>query len=372
MNELYIGMMSGTSMDAIDAVLVSFSGPHPTILASYSLPLESSLRERLSRLATPDVNELNQMMELDVLMGRQFANASLTLVQQSGVSASAIQAIGSHGQTVRHIPNGNCPTTLQIGDPNIIAEISGITTVADFRRRDMAAGGQGAPLVPAFHAAILRSSDHPRVVVNIGGMANISVLMSDENGAVTGFDTGPGNVLMDSWTQRHTDKAWDEKGQWAAQGKIDEVLLQKLLAEPYFHQAPPKSTGREQFNDVWLTAQLDRDIPAEDVQSTLCELTARSITMAVNAQAPGCKELLVCGGGAYNDYLMQRLAANLPSITVDSTARYGIEPRWMEAMAFAWLARQTMMNLPGNLPAVTGAKHPVILGGIYPAPLQNQ
>lgn len=367
MAELFIGLMSGTSMDAIDAVLVDFDQPRPRLIDSLSHSLDAELRHRLAALAKPGENELHRLMELDVIMGRAFAAASQCLLEKAEVNPDAVRAIGSHGQTVRHLPSGPYPSTWQIGDPNLIAEQCAITTVADFRRRDMAAGGQGAPLVPAFHAAMLRSPHHTRVVVNIGGMANISVLPSDPVGVVSGFDTGPGNVLMDRWIERTHGKGWDENGQWAAQGEIDEALLARLLDEAYFHRQPPKSTGRELFNEAWLMARLTGQERAEDVQATLCELSARTIADAIDGAAPDVCEVLVCGGGAYNAYLMARVAANLPQAAVTTTARYGIEPRWMEAMAFAWLARQTLAGLPGNVPAVTGARHPVILGAIYPA-----
>ncbi|HEY0635110.1 MAG TPA: anhydro-N-acetylmuramic acid kinase [Gammaproteobacteria bacterium] len=367
MAELFVGLMSGTSMDAIDAVLVSFDASQPTLIANLSQPLTAELRHRLTGLASPGNNELTQMMELDVIMGRAFAETTRALLEKATLLPKAIRAIGSHGQTIRHIPAGRFPSTCQIGDPNIIAELTGITTVADFRRRDMAAGGQGAPLVPAFHAAMLRTHQQTRVVVNIGGMANISILPASPASEVIGFDTGPGNVLMDRWIERAHGKGWDENGQWAAQGEIDEPLLQRLLKEPYFHLPPPKSTGRELFSESWLLAKLSGKEKAADVQATLCELTARSIAQAIVQTAVDCREVVVCGGGAYNAHLMGRLAVNLPNTTVTSSATYGIEPRWMEAMAFAWLARQTLAGLPGNLPAVTGARQPVILGGIYPA-----
>lgn len=367
MGELYIGAMSGTSMDAIDVALVSFERQQPQLLGALSHPIPATLRNRLSAFATPSDNELAQMMELDVVIGREFAHAVNTLLHDSAISPSAVCAIGSHGQTIRHLPLSPFPSTLQIGDANIIAQQCGITTVADFRRRDMAVGGQGAPLVPAFHAAILRSNKETRVVVNIGGMANISVLPGDAQAPVIGFDTGPGNVLMDGWIQRHQGLGWDEGGCWAAQGEVDQALLQQLLDEPYFHQPAPKSTGRELFNEAWLLSRLSGKEAARDVQATLCELTAISITLAVEASAADCRELLVCGGGAYNTHLMSRLAAHLPAVRVAPTTRYGVDPRWMEAMAFAWLARQTLLKLPGNLPEVTGAKCPVILGAIYQA-----
>lgn len=367
MTEHYIGLMSGTSMDAIDAVLVSFKETSPRLIASRSVPLAAELRHRLVSLATPGENELAHMMELDVIMGRAFAEATRELLEFAQLMPDAVQAIGSHGQTIRHIPTGAFPSTCQIGDPNIIAEQTCITTVGDFRRRDMAAGGQGAPLVPAFHAAMLRTPTHTRVIVNLGGMANISVLPANPDCDVIGFDTGPGNVLMDRWIERTHGRGYDESGQWAAQGKTDERLLARLLQDPFFHLAPPKSTGRELFSESWLLSHLTGLEQPVDVQTTLCELTARSIGQAIMQNANDCREVVVCGGGAYNAYLMQRLAANLPGAKICSSAEYGIEPRWMEAMAFAWLARQTLAGLPGNLPAVTGAKNPVILGAIYRA-----
>ncbi len=368
MTELFIGLMSGTSMDAIDAVLVKFDQhQQPELIGSISHPLPIRLRHRLTELAMPGDNELANMMELDVIMGRTFAEASLSLLEQTYVSPKSVRAIGSHGQTIRHIPSGSFPTTCQIGDPNIIAEQTGITTIADFRRRDMAAGGQGAPLVPAFHAAVLRSSSLTRVVVNIGGMANISVLPSNPASEVIGFDTGPGNVLMDRWIERSLGKGLDENGQWAAQGVINEELLARLLQEPFFHLAPPKSTGRELFSEEWLLARLSGKERPVDVQATLCELTAQSIAQAIKKHSLDCGEVVVCGGGAYNTHLMQRLASNLTGVSVASTSKFGIEPRWMEAMAFAWLAQRTLSGLAGNLPSVTGARHPVILGAIYPA-----
>ncbi len=366
MAELFIGLMSGTSMDAIDAVLVDFGQPVPHLVTTLSSPLDSELRHRLAELASPGADELRRLMELDVIMGRAFATVICALLEQAQVGVATVRAIGSHGQTVRHIPTGPTPSTCQIGDPNIIAELSHITTVADFRRRDIAAGGQGAPLVPAFHAAMLRTPRQTRAVVNIGGMANISILPADQNREVVGFDTGPGNVLMDRWIERSLGKGWDENGQWAAQGHADEVLLERMLGEPFFQLVPPKSTGRELFNEAWLLTHLTRKERAQDVQATLCELTARTIAQAIGNAAPDCAEVMVCGGGAYNGFLMARLAANLPRAHVTTTASYGIEPRWMEAMAFAWLARQTLLGLPSNLPAVTGARHAAILGAIYP------
>ncbi len=361
--------MSGTSLDAADAALVDFSGAQPKLIATHSLSLPSELRSALLALCTSGANEIERMAELDARLGEIFAGAALALLKKAGVNAAQVSAIGSHGQTVRHQPGGPYPFTLQIGNPALIAERTGITTVADFRRADMAAGGQGAPLAPAFHSAVLRSSQHERVVVNIGGIANVTLLPKDKKQSVTGFDTGPGNVLLDAWAERHLGQRMDENGRFAASGKINENLLKEFLRDDYFALAPPKSTGREHFNGAWLDAMLQNyaAVPAQDVQATLCELTAASITAGVKKYAPMTQELLVCGGGAHNTHLMQRLRARLQPCTVESTEKYGVSPNWMEAMAFAWLAQQTLEGKPGNLPGVTGAKHLAVLGGVYKA-----
>lgn len=364
---LYIGLMSGTSLDGVDALLVDLGMARPQILADHHHPYPAGLRAALLELSHASHPELHQLAQLDVLLGGLYAETVRVLLQGAGIPASNIQAIGSHGQTVRHYPHGPHPYTLQLGDPNVIAERTGITTVADFRRRDIAAGGQGAPLVPAFHAALFRHSEGTRVILNLGGMANITVLPAEEGLPVTGFDTGPGNVLLDGWAQRHRGSAYDADGAWAAGGTPLPALLQRLLAEPYFTQAAPKSTGRERFNLPWLETQLEGGEGAQDVQATLLELTALSVAQAVTGHAAGAEEVLVCGGGAHNSALMLRLAHHLAPRAVTSTARYGVEPQAVEAMAFAWLAQQTLRGKPGNLPAVTGACHPVVLGGIYHA-----
>lgn len=361
----YIGLMSGTSADAIDAVLVTFD-EHPRLIAHYSEPLSDSLREQIHALAQPSDNEIDRVGALDISLGQHFARISLTLLQHAEVHPEQVMAIGSHGQTIRHRPPGSPQGcfTLQIGDPNTIAELTGITTVADFRRRDMAAGGQGAPLVPAFHRAIFHSTEEHRVIVNIGGMANITWLPKQE--ATLGFDTGPGNVLMDAWILAHHGKSYDESGTWAASGAINQMLLGKLLQHPFFAQAAPKSTGRETFNRQWLEDALQGiALGAEDVQATLLELTAITISNAIHSLSSEPKAVFVCGGGAYNMQLMRRLQALLASDKVESTASLGIHPQWIEAMAFAWLARQTMNRQSGNVKEVTGAQREVILGGVY-------
>ncbi|MEO5573657.1 MAG: anhydro-N-acetylmuramic acid kinase [Gammaproteobacteria bacterium] len=367
MNTLFIGLMSGTSMDAVDAALVDFGHSPPQLIAVHSHTLDDPLRAELQSLGWTGTNELERYAQLDARMGRLFAAASAALLQNAGVQPHQVAAIGSHGQTVRHNPAGPEPFSLQIGNPSIIAETTGITTVADFRRRDMAAGGQGAPLVPAFHNAVFRSPAKERVVVNIGGIANITHLPANPQKPLQGFDTGPGNTLMDTWTYRHLQQRMDEGGQWAATGKVNILLLNALMSDAYFALAAPKSTGPEYFNLAWLDARLQEldQLSAEDVQATLCELTAGTIAQTIDGHAQNCAEVLVCGGGVHNQTLLQRLRALLPSCQVDSTAVYGIDPDWVEAMAFAWLAKQTLEGRPGNVPSVTGARRAVILGSIW-------
>jgi anhydro-N-acetylmuramic acid kinase len=376
--DYFVGLMSGTSADAIDVVLVNFSVQPLQLIAHHSKLLPQDIRNSIFSLAQRSDDEIHSMGLLDVALGELFAQTALELITQSGISAKEIVAIGSHGQTIRHSPpNHSTPKksasttgfTLQIGDPNIIAERTKITTVADFRRRDMAAGGQGAPLVPAFHRAVFYSADCDRAIVNIGGMANITWL--PKQGDALGFDIGPGNVLMDVWIQRHQQKSFDNNGAWASQGKVDETLLYKLLATPFFSAPPPKSTGREAFNLDWLNAQIQQlniSITAVDVQATLLELTALTISDSIKQLSENSVEIFVCGGGAYNQLLMQRLWRHLStdrSIKLDTTAALGVDAQWVEAMAFAWLARQTLNHQTGNLCAVTGAEREVILGGVY-------
>ncbi|MGD8484134.1 MAG: anhydro-N-acetylmuramic acid kinase, partial [Thioalkalispiraceae bacterium] len=299
-------------------------------------------------------------------LGRLFAESVHQLLNQCRVPHSEITAIGSHGQTLRHYPHGQYPSTLQIADANIIAEQTGITTVSDFRRRDMAAGGQGAPLVPAFHQVIFHDPTQDRVILNIGGIANITLLPA--NGVVSGFDTGPGNCLLDSWVQQHLSINYDRDGEWGASGHVHPGLLERMSNDAYFSLASPKSTGREYFNLSWLNDIL-RSFPnlaAQDIQATLVELTARSISDAISETLPGCKQVMVCGGGIHNQHLMQRLDELLVEQRLLSTEQAGIAPDWVEAMAFAWLAKQTLENKPGNLPDVTGARKAVVLGAIYP------
>ncbi len=365
MSALFIGLMSGTSIDGIDAAVVDFDGT-PGIVATHTHPIAPELKQRILTLSHGCDNELEQMMLLDREVGLLFSEATNQLLQQANIDATSIIAIGSHGQTVRHYPDKG--TTLQIGDANLIAEKTGITTIADFRRRDLAAGGEGAPLAPAFHNAVFRSTDEERVIINLGGIANITHLPVDSTEIVSGFDTGPANILMDSWTERHLNQPFDRGGDWAKQGEVNQALLEQLLQEPYLSKAPPKSTGRELFNSDWLTQQLNsfgETIAPEAVQATLCQFTATTIADAITNHCGNNSAVFVCGGGAHNRHLMQLLQTALPNLRIDTTEALGVSPDWVEATAFAWLAKQTLEGKAGNLPAVTGASHPVVLGAIY-------
>ena len=364
----YIGLMSGTSVDGIDAALVSIpAGGLPSLVAAHQHPLPAAVRDAIQALIQPGPNEIEREGELDVQLGHLFAQAANTLLAKSGVSSSKIRAIGSHGQTIRHRPRGPHPFTRQIGNPSVIAEETGITTVADFRARDLAAGGEGAPLVPAFHHGLFRKTGVNRVIVNIGGIANLTWLPATEDSAVLGFDTGPGNTLLDQWISRNRNLPYDRDGAWAASGRIQQEQLARLLADDYFAKAPPKSTGREHFNLAWLEQQLIGNPAPEDIQATLTELTAVSIAGEINHLPDKPAEIYVCGGGTHNRHLLARLHKLLTGIPVATTERLGFDPDWVEAAAFAWLAHQTLEEQPGNVPTVTGAKRAVILGGIYKA-----
>ena len=365
--DLFLGLISGTSADGIDAALVRFQ-PRTAVVAAQTFPWPAPLRRALLALAQePDAAlSPDAFGQLDAEAGEAFAAAALSLLQQAGVGREAVAGIGSHGQTIRHRPDGDFPFSLQLGDPARIAERTGITTVADFRRRDVAAGGQGAPLMPAFHAALFGGATRDRAVLNLGGIANLTLLPGD-GAAVRGFDTGPANALLDGWCEATTGQPFDREGALAAAGEVDESLLARLLAEPWFARPAPKSTGREVFHGRWLDARLGECRAAADVQATLVELTAATVAAALLRELPGCTELLVCGGGVHNPVLMRRLAARLPQLAVASTASAGLDPDHVEACGFAWLAAQTLAGLPGNLPSVTGARGPRILGAIHPA-----
>ena len=368
----YIGVMSGTSLDGVDVVLAAIDDKMVAQQASLTWPMPIALKEAVLSICQGQPLTLSQLGQLDTRLGKLFAEAVLALMAQEQLSAKDIVAIGCHGQTIWHEPTGDAPHTLQIGDNNQIAALTGVTVVGDFRRRDIALGGQGAPLVPAFHHALLAHPIERRIVLNVGGIANISLLFPDK--PVRGYDTGPGNMLMDAWIWRQLGKPYDKDAQWASGGKVVLPLLQNMLSDPYFAAPAPKSTGREYFNYGWLERQL-AIFPAldpRDVETTLVELTAVTISEQV-LLCGGCERLLVCGGGSRNPLLMARLSALLPGTEVTTTDVAGISGDDMEALAFAWLAWRTLAGLPGNLPSVTGASQASVLGAIYPAnPRQNQ
>lgn len=366
---LCIGLMSGTSLDGIDAVVLRCS-PQPQLLATLESPLPPDIREAAAALCQSGTGEIEQLGVLDRQLGELFAEVTLALLTKSGLQAERIHAIGSHGITLRHRPASgghSTPFTLQIGDPNTIAERTGITTVADFRRRDIAAGGEGAPLVPAFHAKVFGKAGKVRAVVNIGGIANLTLLQGTQ--VVAGFDTGPGNTLLDFWARKHLGTSCDHNGAWGAEGSIHQPLLQHMLAHPWLACAGPRSTGKEMFSPDWLEAQLHAHpgVSPRDVQATLAELTAQCIAQSLQAcGGEPVDAIYVCGGGAYNSDLMRRLYRLLSPASLETTAALGIAAEWVEAAAFAWLGWRTLAGLSGNAPEVTGARGERILGGIYP------
>ncbi len=398
MRPLFIGLISGTSMDGVDAALVDCSGPDPALIATLAAPYSDALSQRLlAAVHSQGECVLKESAALDAEVAQSFAQAALAVLDKAGEHASRVEAIGSHGQTLWHAPQSAAPAsaapasatpqsdgpksdppgsdipasaaptsaaphTVQIGSPARIAALSGMVTVGDFRSADMALGGQGAPLAPMFHQWLFGRDGEERAVVNIGGIANLSVLAAD--GAVTGYDTGPGNTLLDGWTREHLGKPFDEDGEWARLGSVRTGLLKRLLADEYFHAQPPKSTGPERFNLRWLERADSAGAPAVDVQATLVELTAVSIADAVEASCPGAA-LAVCGGGASNGFLMDRLAAHCPESRPVSTQAWGVHPDWVEAAGFALLARARLRGEPGNAPSVTGARSAIPLGGVF-------
>jgi anhydro-N-acetylmuramic acid kinase len=353
--------MSGTSLDGIDAVLVDLSQPKPLQLAKYYQPYDDKLKQSLLQLHLPSHNELHLAQFIGNQLARMYAATVTPLLAQVNATNMEIKAIGCHGQTIRHCPENGY--TVQIGNAALLAELTNITVVSDFRSRDIAAGGQGAPLVPAFHDHMLRHPDIHRVIVNIGGISNLTNL--PPLGTTTGFDCGPGNLLMDAWIMQHLGKSYDDNGTWAASGRVLPSLLDKMLSEPFFAMSPPKSCGRDLFNISWLLNKLQGNEIAEDVQTTLLELTCRSIALAIKNQCLGTKEIYLCGGGAHNQTLCNRLAVLVPDCIVKNTDTLGVDGDYLEALAFAWLAQQTLHGKPGNLTQVTGAKHPCILGAVY-------
>ena len=369
MSELYIGLMSGTSLDGVDGVLIDFANGPLKVLAHQHAPFDPPLRSQLLALNQSGPDELHRSAMAANALSRLYGQVVQSLLTDGQLQAVQIRAIGAHGQTVRHQPglHDGIGYSLQIQNPSLLAELTGIAVVADWRSRDVAAGGQGAPLVPAFHQAVFGQTGQDLAVLNVGGIANLSVLSA--HGDALGFDCGPGNVLMDLWCQRHTGQAYDDAGLWAASGQVQVDLLTRWMQEPFFHKPPPKSTGRDLFHAQWLDSQLAAGptLAAQDVQASLCALTAESIALAVSKHAPDRRRLMVCGGGAYNQCLMAMLQARLPWLSVATTETLGLPPSQVEAAAFAWLARQSCLGLPGNLPKATGAKGARVLGGIYPA-----
>ncbi|MCY4128433.1 MAG: anhydro-N-acetylmuramic acid kinase [Gammaproteobacteria bacterium] len=364
---LFVGVMTGTSVDGLDVALLDL----PNDLkpqAARTVPFPQSLRERLVALTSPKDDEIVRMGEADVQLGNFIAATCLDFIAALGIDAIEIRAIGSHGQTIRHHPNANFPFSVQIGNAHVIAETTGIDVVADFRGRDIAAGGQGAPLVPTYHDALFGDDELSRVIVNIGGIANVTIL-SQEDHSFRGFDTGPGNALLDAWTQECRNEPYDTQGAWASSGEIHEPLLMQLLNDPYYQKIPPKSTGKEHFNLPYVRDHITDfpNIPPEDVQATLVELTNRTITSAIDQHAPACNDVVVCGGGRLNDYLMDRLKALNQKRAIQSSESLGIDGDAIEAAAFAYLAWQFIERLPGNQPKATGADGLRVLGCLYPA-----
>jgi anhydro-N-acetylmuramic acid kinase len=366
---LFIGLMSGTSMDGIDAALLALHGRDAELLCTHTRAFSPSLRAHASEAASSARDDLHSLATLDRAIGLEFAIAANELIEKSGRTSADIIAIGSHGQTVRHHPTGAPEQrySLQIGDPASIAEETGITTVADFRRRDIAAGGEGAPLVPLFHAARFSAPGKCRVIVNIGGISNATLLRGDT--IVAGFDCGPGNTLLDAWTREHRAEDYDAFGAWAAEHETNPALLKRLTADPYFIRQGPRSTGPEHFSKAWLLSQLEGTETPGEVQATLAELTAFAIARGIGDCAEKPDAVFVCGGGARNTDLMRRLSRRLATsdIRLGTTDELGLAAEWVEACAFAWLARRTLTGLAGNAPVVTGSRGPRILGAIYPA-----
>lgn len=365
-HEYFIGMLSGTSMDGIDCAVIDFAQTPPALVAHHSKAMPEGLKQKLMTLCANAQVSLLDLGQTDTALGNVFAETVIELLRKANLQPEDILAIGSHGQTVKHHPSGPHPFTLQIGDPNTIAHLTHICTVADFRRRDMAAGGQGAPLAPLFHQSFFASEKERRAILNLGGIANVSLLAHGDK-VLTGFDTGPSNVLMDGWIVEKKGLPFDNEGIWAREGNVSHALLERLLSEPYLKLPAPKSTGRELFNMAWLHAHLHdfTQLSDPDVQATLLEYTARSIADSVNWQEEDIGALYACGGGAKNCFLLERLQALLPDVRVASSVDAGLDPQWVEAMTFAWLARKTWYGEPVDSRSVTGATRVCIHGAIY-------
>lgn len=354
-------MMSGTSLDGVDAALVDLSLPAPRLLARHYQPFDDRLKDALLALHLPSHNELHLSQVIGNQLAKLYSLSVFPLLSQTGIAAAQVSAIGCHGQTIRHCPEHGY--TVQIGNAALLAESTRITVVSDFRSRDIAAGGQGAPLVPAFHDHVLRHPTVHRVIVNIGGISNLTNLPPEL--PTTGFDCGPGNLLMDAWCKIHTGRPYDDNGSWASSGKVLPELLGRMLDEPYFALAPPKSSGRDLFNIAWLNGKLQGNEAAVDVQATLLELTSLTIAQAIGKHCSGAREIYLCGGGSHNLALLNRLSGLLADCGIQTTGALGIDGDYLESIAFAWLAQQALYGKPANLPLVTGAKHPCILGAVY-------
>ncbi len=367
MSEFYIGLMSGTSVDAIDAVLMDFAITNTHIVTSFSQAIDKELKKQINRVIAKQTWPQN-IEDIDIEFANASAQAVQNLLSQASIKANQIQAIGSHGQTIFHDPNGTPPVSVQIGNPQLIANKTGTLTIGNFRQADIEAGGQGAPLACAYHNEVFRSTDEDRIVLNLGGIANITKLPKNKNADIIGFDTGPANTLLDAWINKHQGLSFDNDGVWAKSGTINQGLLNLMLKDEYFKQPPPKSTGREKFNLTWLQyilGQYQEPVSKEDVQATLLDLTTKTITNAIKNWAPQTNRILICGGGSYNTYLVSQLQSKLQEVPVEASSKYGVPEKWMEAMAFAWLAKQKIKGNPGNIPSVTGATKNVMLGDLY-------
>jgi anhydro-N-acetylmuramic acid kinase len=363
--DLFIGLISGTSRDGVDAALVQFDGDRPNLLHAvclpYGEPLKSDLDTVLKSAQAPSPADTGMLHEF---LGRHFARAARLVAEQAGIEMKDVTAIGSHGQTVWHEPDGDNPRSLQLGEPRVIVRSNGVTTISDFRAADLRAGGQGAPLAPLLHRVLFRSVSEERVVLNLGGIANVTFLHSD--GSVSGFDCGPANCLMDLWARRHLGQPFDEAGAWASGGTPAGALLDELLSDPYFSRRPPKSTGLEYFNASWLDSRLEgHTLDPADVQSTLAELAAHTVAECIVEHGRSIRRTLVCGGGVHNIHLLQRLASHMPDIIVEPTSRHGVNPDWVEAILFAWLARERLAERRQDTRMITGASEPVLLGEIH-------
>jgi anhydro-N-acetylmuramic acid kinase len=366
--ELYVGLMSGTSLDGVDVAIVDFGQFPPQILYCATDAYPAELRAALQQLCRAQTTSLDALYTLDARLGDVYADSVERALQAANIGPREVTALGCHGQTLRHSPDSDPPYSVQIGDPNRLAARCGIATVADFRGKDIALGGQAAPLAPAYHRFLFHSTEEDRVVVNIGGIANITWLPADRDAKPLGFDTGPGNTLLNYWSEKYRGAAYDDDGAWARGGRVDDALLNRILAgEPYFRACAPKSTGTEYFSADWLENRLPASFEAQDIQATLTELTAATIADALTSLPGAAANCFVCGGGAHNGYLLERLRGRLADCGLQTTDALGMNPDYVEAAAFAWLARERVNRRPGNIPAITNASRETLLGAVYAA-----